>query len=353
MNGIPRKPGVVPPCRRILVLLNPKAGRRDIDRVREAVRSGLNGSGAEVDFVEVSPGCEARTLTAGAAGRGYDLVLVAGGDGTVARAAAGLVGSSLPLGIVPTGTGNIVATNLGIPMAPREAARAAFLGTPTPCDVGRTDDGRIFLLAAGAGYDADLIRDADRELKRRFGPLAYLFAMFKNLRVRRARYTVEMDHAYRVHVHAKTVLVCNVGRTMGALPLVPDARVDDGLLHVVVFTFAGFGQLLVLFFKAVFGRLKGTPGVQFFKARHVRILASRPMPVQVDGEFIDRTTPLEMSIMPGAVTLVRPPAKPILDLAGLAENALRAIREIPARLAEETQQAQAPDSTPDHETTGS
>lgn len=351
MSQVPPPSGTAPPPRRILVLLNPVAGRGGVEKVRDAVRSALDGSGATLDFVEVGPAREARSVTAEAGSRGYDLVLVAGGDGTVAHAAAGLVGTTVPLGIVPTGTGNIVATNLGIPMAPREAARAAFLGTPVACDVGRTDDGRIFLLAAGAGYDADLIRDADRELKRRFGPLAYLFAMFKNLRVRRARYTVEMDHAYRVHVHAKTVLVCNVGRTMGKLPLVADARIDDGLLHVVVFTFAGFGQLLVLFFKALAGRLRGTPGVQFFKARHVRILASRPMPVQVDGTFIDRTTPLEMSVIPGALTLVRPPARPVLDLAGLAENALRAIKEIPARLAEETQQDPAPESAPDHETT--
>ena len=197
------------------------------------------------------------------------------------------------------------------------------------------DDGRIFLLAAGAGYDADLIRDADRELKRRFGPVAYVIAMFKNLRVRRARFTVELDDGARIHLHAKTVLVCNVGRTMGSLPLVPDAEVDDGKLDVVVFRFNDFPQLLVLFVKAVFRRLKGDPGVQFFKSTRVRIVASRPMPVQVDGEFIDRTTPIEMTVLPGAIQIMRPLTKPVLDLAGFAESAIKAIKEIPSRLVEE------------------
>jgi diacylglycerol kinase family enzyme len=204
----------------------------------------------------------------------------------------------------------------------------------SPFDVGRISDGSIFLLAAGAGYDADLIRDADRELKRRFGPLAYLFAMIRNLRVRRARFMVELDGERKLHFHAKTVLVCNVGRTMGSLPLAPDARVDDGCLDVVVFTFAGFGQLLLLFVRAILGGLKHDPRVRFLRARKVRLTASRPMPVQVDGEFVGMTTPLEVSVIPGGIRIVRPP-KPGIDLAGLAENALRAIREFPARLADE------------------
>jgi diacylglycerol kinase family enzyme len=91
---------------------------------------------------------------------------VAGGDGTLAEAAAGLVGSALPMAIIPAGTGNILATNLNVPFGIKEATLAALQGTAAPFDVGRLDDGRIFLLAAGAGYDADLIRDADRELKR-------------------------------------------------------------------------------------------------------------------------------------------------------------------------------------------
>jgi diacylglycerol kinase family enzyme len=227
-----------------------------------------------------------------------------------------------------------VATNLGIPASPRLAARAAIIGKPLPYDVGRISDGRIFLLAAGAGYDADLIRDADRELKRRFGPLAYLFAMAKNLRVKRARFMVEIDGERKLHFHAKTVLVCNVGRTMGSLPLAPDARVDDGRLDVVVFTFAGFGQLLVLFLKAVLGGLKQDPRVRFLKARRVRLTASRPMPVQVDGEFAGTTTPLDVSVIPGGLRIIRPP-RPAIDLASLAENALKAIRDLPARLADE------------------
>lgn len=320
---------------RILVLLNASAGRGNIEQVRDGIEKGLEETGATFDFVEVSGAVHGRDLTAGARASGYDLVLVAGGDGTLADAAAGLVGRSVPLGIIPAGTGNIIALNLGVPLSPREAARAAFFGTPEPYDVGRTDDGRIFLLGAGAGYDADLIRDADRELKRRFGPLAYIFAMFKNLNVKRSRYVVELDGAERIHVHAKSVLVTNVSRTMGSLPLAPDARVDDGRLDVVIFTFTGFLELLLLFFRALFGVLKHDPRVRFHQARTIRISASRPIPVQVDGEAVERTTPLFVEVLPGALRIMRPPVRPPIDLAQLAEGALRALRDLQARLSED------------------
>jgi YegS/Rv2252/BmrU family lipid kinase len=308
--------GVPKPHLRVLTIINPQAG------------------GAETAFLEIGPETLASDLARKAVQSGYDLVLVAGGDGTLAEAAAGLIGSRVPLGIVPSGTANIVAANLAIPMSIREAVRAALHGSPAAFDVGRTDDGRIFLLAAGAGYDADLIRDADRELKRRFGPLAYLLAMFKNLRVRRARYTVEID-ARKLHVHAKTVLVCNVGRTLGALPLAPDARVDDGILDVVIFTFRGMPSLFLLFLRAITGTLKTDPRVHFHTGRRIRISASRPMPVQIDGDAVDRTTPIELCVLPGALLVMRPPAKVPLDLAQITGTALKALRDLPVKLAQE------------------
>ena len=335
MNSRPDPSPESCPYRRVLVLVNPDAGKGQAEKIREAILSGLEGITDDVTFVEVGPERQARDCTAAARRDGYDIVLVAGGDGTLAEAASGLVGDTMPIGIIPTGTANIVATYLSVPSSAKEAARAALLGTAAPYDVGRMDDGKIFLLAAGAGYDADLIRDADRELKKRFGPLAYIIAMFMNLRVRRARFTVELDDGVKVHLHAKTVLVCNVGRTMGSLPLVPDALVDDGRLDVVVFRFTNFGQLLVLFVKAIFRRLKGDTHVQFYKSKFIRITAGRPMPVQVDGEFIDRKTPIEMTVIPGALRIMRPATKPVLDVAGFAESAIKALKEIPARLAEE------------------
>ncbi|MDZ4806206.1 MAG: diacylglycerol kinase family lipid kinase [Candidatus Eisenbacteria bacterium] len=311
---------------RVLALLNADAGRGDIEKIREGIQKGLEETDAVVDFVEVGGRVHCHDLTARAMQDGYGLILVAGGDGTLADAARGVVGQSIPLGVIPAGTGNIVAINLGIPMAPRDAARAAIEGTPEPYDVGRLDDGRIFILSAGAGYDADLIRDADRELKRRFGPLAYLFAMFKNLGVKRARYILELDGREKIHVLAKTVLVTNVGRTMGSLPLAPDARVDDGLLDIVVFTFTTLPGLVITFLKALLGGLKDDPRVRFYQAKTVRLQASRPMPVQVDGELIERTTPISIEVLPGAIRIMRPPIKPPLDLAGLAESAIKAIQ---------------------------
>ncbi|HEX7878808.1 MAG TPA: diacylglycerol kinase family protein [Candidatus Eisenbacteria bacterium] len=302
---------------KVLALLNAGAGKGDVEKIREGIQKGLEETRAVIDFIEVGGTVHARDKTRTALDAGYQLVLVAGGDGTLADAAHGLVGSPVPLGVIPAGTGNIVAINLGIPMAPRDAARAAWFGTALPYDVGRLDDGRIFVLSAGAGYDADLIRDADRELKRRFGPLAYLIAMFKNLRVKRARYIIEMDGREKVHVLAKSVLVTNVGRTMGALPLAPDARVDDGRLDVVVFTFATLPELVILFVRALLGGLKQDPRVRFYQAERIRVVASRPIPVQIDGELIERTTPIEIDLLPGALRIMRPATRPTLDLAAL------------------------------------
>lgn len=320
--------GGVLPALRLLVLINPHAGRYPAARLRELMLEGAAGTSAELTFVELEPSERARDFTARAALDGYAAVLVAGGDGTLAEAAAGLIGTEIPLGVIPAGTGNIVATNLGVPFGIREATQAALFGTSRPYDVGRLDDGRIFLLAAGAGYDADLIRDADRELKRRFGPLAYILSIFKNWRARHARFTVELDGWQRVRLNAKTVLVCNVGRTLGSLPLAPEARTDDGWLDVVVFRFRNFFVLFLLFLKAIVGGLKNDPRVQAFRARRVRILASRPMPVQVDGDFIDRTTPIEITVLPGALRVLHPAPRPAIDLGRITEDALKTIQTL-------------------------
>lgn len=325
--GAPDGPDPTTPPRRVLALINPEAGRFDPHRVMEWMSEGAAEGNADITFVVIEPGERMRDFTASAAGEGYELVLVAGGDGTQAEAAAGLVGSPLPLAIIPAGTGNILALNLGVPFDIKEATLAALAGEAEPFDVGRLDDGRIFLLAAGAGYDADLIRDADRELKRRLGPVAYIISMFRNLRAKHGRFNVELDGWQRLRINAKTVLVCNAGRTLGAIPLAPDAELNDGWLDVVVFRFRNPLALMGLFLKAIFGGLKKDPRVQFFRARRIRIQASRPMPVQVDGDFIERTTPIEMAILPGALQVVRPPRAEAFDLTRLTEDALKAIRQ--------------------------
>lgn len=314
--------------RRVLALINPNAGRFEPHRLMEWITEGAEELDADITFVVIEPGERMRDFTARAALDGYELVLVAGGDGTLAEAAAGLVGSALPMAIIPAGTGNILATNLNVPFGIKEATMAALQGAAAPFDVGRLDDGRIFLLAAGAGYDADLIRDADRELKRWLGPVAYIVSMFRNLRAKHGRFNVELDGWQRIRINARTVLVCNAGRTLGSIPLAPDADLGDGWLDLVIFRFRNPLALFGIFLTAIFRGLKKDPRVQFFRARRIRIQASRPMPVQVDGDFIDRTTPIEMTILPGALQVVRPPHAPPFDLSRLTEDALKALRQV-------------------------
>lgn len=285
----------------MLVVLNPAAGRAEAAASWGPVERALVEAGALTVTVRLTAElADARRWGRDAAHEGFDVVLVGGGDGTVAAVASGVVqGCGLPLGILPTGTGNGLARTLRLPASPLAAIRAMRTGRETRVDALEVvSHDRLALVFAGAGLDAEINRDADAPRKRRFGTLAYAGATVRNLVGRRNR-RVELTLDGQVeNVDAHAVSVFNAGVIeIAGMEFGPPADPHDGLLDVAVFRtpgpFRASGQVLRL----LLGRPKQA---ELLVAKHVRIASDPPMLVHVDGEVVG-STPLEVRTRRGVL----------------------------------------------------
>jgi len=238
-----------------------------------------------------------------AAGAGAELVLVAGGDGTVRAAAQGLAHSGIPLGILPQGTGNLLARNLDIPQDEDKALDVALSGADRTIDLGRLDDGTAFAVMAGAGFDALMMREAPEGLKSAIGWPAYIVGGVRGLRHRRVRLTLTIDDEPPREAVVRTVLVGNVGRLQGGLELLPDARPDDGALDVALVSPRSPKDWIVLVARGLTRRHRPDRRLELLRGRRLQVRTRRPEARQVDGDLIDDGTGFTAEVDPGALVV--------------------------------------------------
>lgn len=290
------------PPRSVVAILNPRT-RRSADTVERALRDACPPGVALSVRVSEGPG-EATSLARASAGA-CDLIVAAGGDGTVADVAAGMIGSGTPLGIIPAGSTNIVAQELGIP--PALGAAAAFVFQPHRLvrrDVGLCGE-RIFLHMAGAGFDAHFFARSDRELKRLVGWLAYLPAAASAIGEEPARYRVAVDGELLEAV-APLVVIANGGSVIRPeIRIAPDVRADDGLFDVLVFTGATPAAAIRTVAHIVSQRLAESPDVIWRRGVSVDLQSNPPMPIQLDGD-VATTTPASFRMLHLAIDLAVP-----------------------------------------------
>jgi diacylglycerol kinase (ATP) len=236
---------------------------------------------------------------------GADLVLAWGGDGLVQRCVDALAGTGVPVAIIPAGTANLLAHNLGIPEDLAEAVRIAFHGERRKLDLGRLN-GEHFAVMAGVGFDADMINDAGRGAKNRLGRLAYVRAGLHHVRTGPTPLCVEVDGTEWFDGEASCVLLGNVGRITGGIPAFDDARPDDGWLEVGVATAAGAMQWARTLGRMAVGRSDKSPFVRITRARKVRITLSSPTMYELDGGARDQVTKVKAKVVPGALTVCVP-----------------------------------------------
>ncbi len=263
---------------------------------RRDARSGL----IWLETTEQDPGAG---QTRQAVDAGAELVLVCGGDGTVAACAGVLVGTGVPMALVPTGTGNLLARNLDLPLDVPTALDRAFGGRRRTIDL-LDAEGRRFAVMAGLGFDAALIRDTGQQAKKHHGWAAYVVGGLRALRnTPRARYEVRVDQRPVHHVRALGVLVGNVGRLQGGIAVLPGADPSDGLLDVIVLAPHGWRDVLVLAWRILRRRPNEGPQAQISRGRRVEIRSDRAVPLQFDGDYAGEQEELTVTVLPGAVAV--------------------------------------------------
>jgi diacylglycerol kinase family enzyme len=236
---------------------------------------------------------------------GIDLVVAVGGDGTVRGCAEGLAKTGVPLGIVPHGTANLLARTLRVPAHPRAALAVALDsgGVDRTIDLAVADD-VPFTAMAGMGLDAAVV--GGTRLKHQFGWLAYAMSGAVHLTLPPTRFSIRLDGGAPVERTARSVVVGNSGLLPGGFSLLPDARPDDGLLDVGVLAPRGpFGWPRVATRVLAHSRHEDRM-LERFQARQVEIIASAPLPREIDGELVTTSRSLTVSVQPGALTVRMP-----------------------------------------------
>jgi len=301
----------MPALRRILVLVNPTAGRGRISQSLPSVLSLIEERAIQVECIAPDNVVELARIARDQVSS-HDAILVAGGDGTFQQVVRATLGSSVPLGIVPLGGGNDVAAALGIPRDPIAAAATFLAAAPRPVDIlrARFSDGRdaIYVGGGGIGLDAAAARLASGRFSRLPGALRYFASALWALQGFVAPLTnVELDGKPILPSSEPLLLaaVTNTATYGAGLRIAPGAQIDDGLLDVTL-----VGKLGLLRVLEAFPILLRTgdlhwPEVTRVRGRNVVLRTQGPTPFHGDGEILGET-PVEIEVLPGAISVIAP-----------------------------------------------
>ncbi|MGV8964957.1 MAG: DUF4235 domain-containing protein [Cellulomonas sp.] len=235
---------------------------------------------------------------------GAELVFVCGGDGTVRSCIEGLADTGIAVAILPAGTGNLLATNLGVPHDPAEAVRLATVGGRGRIDIGDVD-GQAFAVMAGIGFDAALIGDASTKLKARIGAPAYVVSALRHLRDRRMNIEISVDDQPTLTRRARTVVVGNVGQLQGGVELLPDASPDSGQFDAAILAPRTMGHWATLAW-GVARRQHTVRHREVLRGSRITVTSDRDEPRQLDGDVIEPGLTLTITVRPGALEICVP-----------------------------------------------
>jgi len=245
-------------------------------------------------------GMARQAVTAGAR-----VVFAVGGDGTVRACAQQLAGTDIPLAIAPLGAANLTAHALGIPGGLGAALAVGLRGTSRHIDVASVD-GMISTAMAGIGLDAAVVGATSDRLKRRAGWPAYAAASARLLLARPTEFAIRLDSGPPMIRRARSVVVGNCGLLPGGFPILPAARLDDGVLDVGILAPAGMAGWVSVGYRCVLASSRDDHQLERYRARQVEVHAATPLPRQVDGEVIGSGDLLQVRVLSGAL-LVRVP----------------------------------------------
>ena len=300
----------------VTVIFNPVSGQSDPEERKQRIEEALAEHGYKAQHLVTTKEQGARFFTEQALQDGVDLLAVSGGDGTVVEVAGALVGKNVPLAIFPAGTGNLLSVNLNIPTQVPEGVHAALFGDKRSLDLAcvtlpDTGEQKYFAIIAGAGYDAAVIRDADREAKNKMGLFAYFWSAANNLDKKPVRTTLRLDGGQPLVRMAKSVMVANMGRLQGGLEVIPDANPQSGDLEVAVLKAESLGDWAHLAWSAITNQLRDEKYIEYRRAKRVEVEFTFPQPFQYDGEDVGMVSGFTAEIIPNAVQVMVPKEAPV------------------------------------------
>lgn len=297
--------------RRAALILNPvKPTEEDIRAI--VTELSLEQGWQEPLFLETSKDDPGHGQTQEALKAGVDVVIAAGGDGTVRCVAEELAGTGTALGLLPLGTGNLLARNLDIDVDdPRGAVEAALGGTERLIDVvhvnvDRAQDAHVFLVMAGLGFDASVMADTRDDLKDKVGWLAYVDAGIRNLPGKPAKVHISIDGGKRVTRRLRSVMGGNCGKIMGGLEIFPGARLNDGLLDIMTIAPSGkLGWFAVV--AKLLARGKGKdPSVEYYQCKTAEVESDSPLEIELDGDALGEGTHMAFRVEPNSLKVRMP-----------------------------------------------
>ena len=291
--------------RRVLIIVNPAAGRRQSAerRLRRFV-AALERQGCDAVVRRAGPRLGDAERLAHEAEADFDAIVAAGGDGTVQAVVNGLSGRPTPIGVLPLGTANVLAREIGLPRSVERLAAVIAAAPASPVWTGRVA-GRAFVMMASAGFDSETVAGVNPELKERAGRLAFAWAVLARLwHYRACELAIGADGVE----HRATGLIAAKGRFYaGPFVVAPDAKLAEPTLELVLFHRAGRRAILRYAAALFLGRLPRRNDVTILRARRATVSTGRPLPMQADGEIVGQL-PVTIEIAEHPLFLIQPRA---------------------------------------------
>ena len=292
---------------RLFVVLNPAAGRTKVSEVGQALARYFDPASWQVDIHKTEVGEPIDAVVRATVEQGVDMVVAAGGDGTLSAVVDGLANSNVPLGILPTGTTNVVAQELNIPLNLDKACQLLAgkhrLRAIDALQLGQ----QYFVLSVGIGLDALAMQTTSQEDKRRYGKLAYVWGIIKVVMgIQPHTFTIVAD-GHKRRVKAADVLLTNVSTLTGPLRWGPHIAPDDGQIDIVIMRARNLIDILGVAYDILApGRPRRNRNLRYWCARNsILVFSDQPLPVQGDGDLLGNL-PVEVQIWPGAVQVIVP-----------------------------------------------
>lgn len=290
-----------------MLIVNPLSrrtvGERGVRRIEKKLRDG----GLVVETRTVSRSGDARRLAARARDESCDLVVCAGGDGTINEAVNSIAGSEVRLGILPMGTGNVLAWELGIPLNPFNACRILTRGRAKRIDLCKANE-TYFTCMAGVGFDAQVVRELAPQFKELLGPAAYPLSGLRTLlHYDLPELEVEIDGSGE-KIRCYALIICNSRRYGGRFKVCPDAVIDDGVMDIMLLHKRNINELFRFCVSVLIDQPASCSGVICRRAAAALVRSGKSVPVHSDGDIVG-TTPVSFTIAPGTLLVMAPDGK--------------------------------------------